>query len=564
MQDSSAFQYIAIDQIDLSTTNPRRTFDQHKLEELAESIRQRGLIQPVVLRPKNSRFELVAGERRYLASQIAEQFSLPAHIKGLTDTEAMEWQLIENSQRVDVHPYEEAQGYQRLLDMPGYDVAALVAKSGKSASHIYARLSLLQLIPDVAQAFVEERITASHAVLIARLPEEHQAAAFDQCWRKDWQDKEPHLLSAKHVAAWIETNLYLALAEAPFDREDTTLNAAAGACINCPRRSGYNTSLFADVQGDQCLDGECYSSKVGAHIERELAARPQLVQIETAYRFPKEQRPGVLAKNSYRILDTSHNPDAEPPCPDSKSAMVVYGREAGQTVMVCTDMHCPVHDPATAARLAQEEADHPSPVMEEAPEEETQEEAEERRAEYQRRRAEHEAEIQHREEERQADEQHRQQERAAELERLQELCNARKATLERVIDQAPEAFSAAQLRTFLRLLIRLDAYSFLEEVASHFATDDENQQQTEVEIVLSALDSIADDKLNGFALRLALTDHVAIPRDGDPDLLAEAEAAFAPPRQKASKPKPAGKVKATSVLVKAPAKKTAAKKQKAA
>ena len=65
--------------------------------------------------------------------------------------------------RVDVHPYEEAEGFQRLLDIPGYDVATLVEKSGKSASHIYARLSLLQLIPEVADAFIQERITASHA-----------------------------------------------------------------------------------------------------------------------------------------------------------------------------------------------------------------------------------------------------------------------------------------------------------------------------------------------------------------------------------------------------------------
>src|SRR5271163_1552051 len=147
-----------------------------------------------------------------------------------------------------------AEGFQRLLDLPGYDVAALVEKSGKSASHIYARLSLLQLIPAVAEAFQQERITASHAALIARLPQEHQADAFDNCWRKDWQDKEAHLLPAKHLSAWIQANLYLNLAEAPFDREDTTLKPEAGACVTCPRRSGFNTSLFADVQGDQCLD----------------------------------------------------------------------------------------------------------------------------------------------------------------------------------------------------------------------------------------------------------------------------------------------------------------------
>ena len=73
----------------------------------------------------------------------------------------------------------------------------------------------MQLIPDVAQAFIEERITASHANLLARLPQEHQATAYENCWRKDWQDKEPHLLPAKHLSAWIQANLYLNLAEAP-------------------------------------------------------------------------------------------------------------------------------------------------------------------------------------------------------------------------------------------------------------------------------------------------------------------------------------------------------------
>ena len=80
--------------------------------------------------------------------------------------------------------------------MPGYDVATLVDKSGKSASHVYARLSLLQLVPSIAEAFSAERITASHANLLARPPQELQAVAFEQCWRKDWQEKEAHLLPA--------------------------------------------------------------------------------------------------------------------------------------------------------------------------------------------------------------------------------------------------------------------------------------------------------------------------------------------------------------------------------
>jgi ParB family chromosome partitioning protein len=187
----------------------------------------------------------------------------------------------------------------------------------QSASHIYARLSLLQLIPTVAEAFTQERITASHANLIARLPQESQAEACEQCWREDWQDKEAHLLPSKHLSAWLQANLYLNLADAPFDREDSTLNPAAGACVTCPRRSGYNTSLFADVQGDQCLDAPCFHSKIVAHLEREIAAHPNLIQIETSWRNPKEQRPGALTKNDYRELPAPTQPenwDAEPSC----------------------------------------------------------------------------------------------------------------------------------------------------------------------------------------------------------------------------------------------------------
>ncbi len=170
MQNSSAFQFLALDTIHESTANPRRTFEESKLHELAESIRQHGLIQPITVRPNSDGFEIVAGARRFRAAQLAELFAIPARIVEIDDAQALEWALVENAMRVDVHPYEEAEGFQRLLDIPGYDVATLVEKSGKSASHIYARLSLLQLIPEVAEAFTQERITVSHANLIARHP----------------------------------------------------------------------------------------------------------------------------------------------------------------------------------------------------------------------------------------------------------------------------------------------------------------------------------------------------------------------------------------------------------
>ena len=97
MQNSSEFQYIAIDTIHESATNPRRTFDESKLGELAESIRTNGLIQPITIRPNASGFEIVAGARRFRAAQLAELFSLPVRIVDITDAQALEWQLVELS-----------------------------------------------------------------------------------------------------------------------------------------------------------------------------------------------------------------------------------------------------------------------------------------------------------------------------------------------------------------------------------------------------------------------------------------------------------------------------------
>ena len=537
MQNGSAFQYLTVDTIHESTTNPRKSFEESKLQELAQSILHNGLIQPITVRPNASGFEIVAGARRFRAAQLAELFAVPARIVDIDDAQALEWQLVENSQRVDVHPYEEAQGFQRLLDMPGYDVAALVEKSGKSASHIYARLSLLQLTPAIAEDFTAERITASHANLLARLPQEVQATAYDQCWRKDWQEKEPHLLPAKHLSAWIQANLYLSLAEAPFDREDPTLNPVAGACSTCPRHSGYNTALFIDVQGDQCLDSPCFQSKINAHIDREVAAQPELIQIEMGYRHPKQQRPGAVQRGVYREIEAVvDNPDAEPvpPCDAAKPAIIVFGKRVGTTVTVCTDNHCPIHDPYTAAC----QAENPAPVMPPAPPTETEEETQTRQQQHEQLRKEHEEEQERRSEEFRQQQEQRQQEYEAEQTRRNELRNARKATFERILDNAPAMFTAAQLRVVLRALVNLDPYTFADDLTEGLGT--ENEQRSAEELLLATIDGTEDDQLTRFALRLALSGHVGIPGEHKFDFLAEAETVFAPPpeKKKAKKPTP--------------------------
>jgi ParB family transcriptional regulator, chromosome partitioning protein len=450
-----------------------------------------------------------------------------------------------------------------LLDIPGYDVAALVEKSGKSASHIYARLSLLQLIPEVAEAFTQERITASHANLIARLPQESQAEAFEQCWRKDWQDTEAHLLPAKHLSAWIQNNLYLELADAPFDREDPTLNPAAGACVTCPRRSGHNTSLFNDVSSDQCLDGNCYQLKITNHLDREIAARPELIQIENGWRNAKEQRPGAVQRGVFREIETViENPDAEPvsPCAASKPAIIVYGKRVGTTTTVCTDDHCPVHDPrAIAAQAA-----NPAPTMAPATEAETEAEAEERKRNYEQQRKEYEQQQERRAEESRLEDERREKEWEAERARREKLQKARTAKFDRILENAPAMFSAAQLRVFLRALVNLDPYTFADDVAEHFAAEDENNDKSAEEILLATVDGLTDDKLTGFALRLVLTGNIPIPREGEVDSLTEAETAFVPAKPKKTATKTAKAPTPIKATQKTAAKKSSAKKQTAA
>jgi ParB family chromosome partitioning protein len=125
---------------------------------------------------------------------------------------------------------------------------------------------MAELIPEAAEVFQANQITAGHAVLIARLPQEQQQQALEAAFREDWRSKEKHVVSVRELAQWIRENVMLTLAEAVFDREDAELVSAAGACTTCPKRTGANASLFDDFipQDDRCLSASCFREKVDA------------------------------------------------------------------------------------------------------------------------------------------------------------------------------------------------------------------------------------------------------------------------------------------------------------
>jgi ParB family chromosome partitioning protein len=255
------------------------------------------------------------------------------------------------------------------------------------------------------------------------------------------------------------------------------------------------------------LDGKCFQTKISEHIDREIAARPDLIQIDNAWRNAKEQRPGAVQRGHFREIETViENPDADPasPCAAAKTAIIVYGKRIGTTT-VCTDDNCPVHDPESAAA----QAAHPAPTI--APEAETEGETEERQRNYEQKQREYEEEQERRAEVRRQEEKQREQEYEAERARKEELQKARTATFERILQNAPATFTAAQLRVLLRALVNLDPYTFTDDLAEQIAGDDENEQRTAEEVLLSAIDGLKDDKLTGFALRLALMGHVDTP-----------------------------------------------------
>jgi ParB family chromosome partitioning protein len=161
--DRGREQSLPVEKLIANPDQPRRHFDDTALAELAMSIREKGVIQPLIVRPKGDMFEIVAGERRWRAAQRAQVHEVPVIIREFTDTEVLEVGIIENIQRADLNPVEEAMGYRALIDRFGHTQEHLSQAMGKSRSHI-ANLMRLLTLPDEVQALLREgKLSAGHA-----------------------------------------------------------------------------------------------------------------------------------------------------------------------------------------------------------------------------------------------------------------------------------------------------------------------------------------------------------------------------------------------------------------
>ena len=357
-QTAAEYRNLPLNVLTESTTNPRRIFENAALKELAESIRVQGVLSPLLVRPVTEQnFEIVAGARRYRAAQIAEAATVPVRIVNLTDAEAMEAALIENLQRRDVHPLEEAQGFHALLSLeePKYSIEQIAAKVGKTPSYVATRARLTELAPLAVEAFYAEEIGVGHALLLAKLQPAQQEQALANCFREEWAGggAKPKriLLPVRHLQHWIEHNVLLLLKQAPFNKRDAQLVSAAGSCVDCPKRTGHNKLLFADVREDACTDPTCYSAKLEAHVQKQIAAKPELVQISTAYGQPQEGSKIVTRSKYVEIRPDKPDTPEKAKWPEFKTckftteAIVADGIDKGEVRKVCTEHTCTVHHP---------------------------------------------------------------------------------------------------------------------------------------------------------------------------------------------------------------------------
>lgn len=263
---------LALDQIAPSATNPRKTFNATYISSLAGTIIQHGVIQPITVRPwpvsrpapKGVLYEIVVGECRYRGSVEAGAPDIPAFWRELTDQQVLEIQVIENLQREDVHPLEEADGYQRLMKEFGHSAEGLGERVGKSKAYIYARIKLLALCPKARAAFYAKGLDASTALLIARIPD---PALQEQATKEIVDNYGRGAMSYRDAKEHLERKYMLRLADATFNCADEALLKSAGSCTTCPKRTGNQKDLFADVKGaDICTDPPCYEAKGKAHI----------------------------------------------------------------------------------------------------------------------------------------------------------------------------------------------------------------------------------------------------------------------------------------------------------
>lgn len=313
--DTRYRSHVALDDIEPSPTNPRKTFDDASLQELADNIKAHGVITPILLRlnirPGAKTYELISGERRWRAARIAALESIPAVVRDdLSDADVLELQLIENLQREDLHPIEEAEGYGLMMREHGYTADTLAEKIGKSRSYIFGRMKLLDLNEEGRRLFRGGLLNPSTALLVARIPTHAlQMKAIEDITRRDFRND---VMSVRQAQKHIQDRYMTRLDNAPFPIDAPDLIATAGCCTTCPKRTGNRPELFDDIESENvCTDPDCFAAKRLAQAERRLQAVGPDVKIISGAEADKVMPSHAIESRTHVKLDSTCYDDPE-------------------------------------------------------------------------------------------------------------------------------------------------------------------------------------------------------------------------------------------------------------
>jgi len=259
-----------------SNLNPRKTFDQESLNELAENIKENGLIQPITVRklPKGSdhKFEIVCGERRYRAVTIAGMEEIPCVVRELDDKQAFAAMIIENLQRKDVDPMEEAAAFSKLYTDGTMKIAEIAKMLGKSSSFVTSRIQLNNIIPEFEALMRNGTLYLVHLLEICKLTQDQQKVLYENCFSEAciarWTQK---ILKLEILHEMIDEHVMNFFDTAQFSLADSSF-ACGKDCEGCPFNTKNKPESYKDSARPRCMNAVCFKQKVQEYIFRTAKA----------------------------------------------------------------------------------------------------------------------------------------------------------------------------------------------------------------------------------------------------------------------------------------------------
>lgn len=308
----ASFEMIPLCKLVPSPTNPRKFFDEDKTKELAASIKEKGVLQPILVRLRSdTNYEIVAGERRYRASklvfmEIKERDTVPAIIRQLDDQEVREMQLIENFQREDVHPMEEAVAIKAAVDGGKYSFEDIAAKVGKKIHYIRQRMKLNDLTPEWQKLFFRHGVSIGDAFKLCTLPAQQQKEIYkDQVGKDDGT-------GTYSINTWVLDRYKGNLHSAAFDLNDAALDKKVGACSGCQFNTAVSQLFPEDVKSPRCTNIACFKHKSDIHFKKELQKAiddPTIILIYDHYGEPDIVK--QLRKEGHEVLREGYYHDVQ-------------------------------------------------------------------------------------------------------------------------------------------------------------------------------------------------------------------------------------------------------------